>query len=283
MRTEPECLHCYMTQAMITAQRLTDDPAEVLAAMQIAAAQYPAIDPAAAPGVNARLFFQALAAHFGDPDPYAADRERYNALVLAAYDDLRAHVARAADPLDAAVRLAAIGNILDLAIFDQVDVAAAIREAQTLPLAVNHLDHLRRDLASAERILLLGDNAGEIVFDRLLVEQLPPGRVTVAVKGGPAHNDALLSDAQQAGLDSIARVITTGCDYLGTPLAYCSDAFRAEFDTADVIIAKGMGNYETLNAVDANIYFILKVKCAPVSRATGVAEGSIVLLSQRAQ
>ena len=117
----------------------------------------------------------------------------------------------------------------------------------------------------AQDILYLTDNAGEIVFDRLLIEQLPMDRITVAVKGSPIINDATRVDAETVGLTNMVSVIDNGSDAPGTMLEDCSRAFRDRFDRADLVVAKGQGNYETLSEVDKNIVFILKVKCPVIA------------------
>ena len=123
----------------------------------------------------------------------------------------------------------------------------------------------------------LKDNAGEIVFDRLLIERLPPGKVTVAVRGFPVINDATLADAEGAGIHEVAEVIENGSDAPGTILDDCSESFRDRFDKADLVIAKGQGNYETLSEVDKDIYFLLKAKCPVIARDIGCQEGAMIL------
>jgi uncharacterized protein with ATP-grasp and redox domains len=281
MKTHPECLVCFVKQAALAAQRVTADPDRVFAAVQETSRILPSLSRDLAPGENATRVLRTVTAYLGIEDPYRAEKARYNALALEAYDALKVTVAASPDPLEAAVRVAAVGNVLDLNIFQHVDVTTLADEARAMTWAIHDFDAFKRGVSSARRILYLGDNAGEIAFDRLLVEALPPGAVTFAVKSGPVANDVLLNDARQVGMDRVAQVIETGSAFFGAPLSRCSDAFRAEFDAADMIIAKGMGNFETLGDVDANIYFILKVKCDVVARAIGVRSGDLVLLAQR--
>jgi uncharacterized protein with ATP-grasp and redox domains len=130
----------------------------------------------------------------------------------------------------------------------------------------------------ARRILFLADNAGEIVFDRLLLEQLPRQKVTLAVRGRPIINDALREDAVAAGLMDLVKTIDNGCDAPGTILDECLPLFREHFAAADLIIAKGQGNYETLDEfADKRIFFLLMVKCLRVSIALGQPEGTFVV------
>jgi hypothetical protein len=135
---------------------------------------------------------------------------------------------------------------------------------------------------AAEKILYLADNAGEIVFDRLLIEQLPIEKVTVVVKGFPVINDATMEDAMLAGLPRIVEVIDNGSDAPGTILESCSQQFRDCFNNSDLIIAKGQGNYETISDVDKNIFFILKAKCPVIARDIGCKVGEMVFQKTKA-
>lgn len=282
MKTAPECVVCFMKQALLAAQHMTGDPADTINALKRATELISDLDREKSPPENDTLLVKAVRSYFGQEDPYRAEKKHYNALALSVYDALVSYVRNAPDLLEAAARFAAAGNVMDLGIYTEVDVSAAVELAQSTTLAIDHVDLLKRDLASAQRILYLGDNAGEIVFDRLLVEALPPLSISFAVKSGPIANDVTRADAIQSGMDQVAEIIETGGDYLGAPLHLCSPEFREAFRAADVIIAKGMANFETLSEVDANIYFILKVKCPAVAHEIGIAEGSIVLMAQRA-
>jgi len=129
----------------------------------------------------------------------------------------------------------------------------------------------------AKSILYLADNAGEIVFDRLLIEQLPRERVTVAVRGAPILNDVTWVDATTVGVDTLVKVIDNGSDAPGTVLADCSDAFQKQFAEADLIISKGQGNFETLSDSPENIFFLFKAKCPVVADQVGCPVGTQVL------
>ncbi len=281
MNTTPECAVCFLRQAKLTAQQITDDPGAIFAAIQVAARHFAALDPARTPPENAKRLIDAVTAHLGDGDPFREQKARCNALALRGYEALRDTVLGAPDPLEAAVRASAAGNILDLSFFAQVDIAAAIQEARMTELAITHLAQLREDLATAARVLILGDNAGEIVFDLPLVELLRGKDVYYAVKSAPIANDVTMEDAEQVGMGRFATVVSIGCAIQGTPLDLCSPEFRELFASADVIISKGQGNFETLDDVEANLYFIVKAKCAPAAQALGVQIGDVVLLAQR--
>ena len=153
-----------------------------------------------------------------------------------------------------------------------------IAESLTDPLDTKALEEFRNATAQAKDILYLGDNAGEIVFDRLLVEQLPCKNVTFVVKASPIINDATMEDAKMAGLTDMVSVIDNGSDAPGTILESCSQDFRRRFNEADLVISKVQGNYETLSGVDKNVFFILRAKCPVIARHLGCEIGSLVLV-----
>ena len=130
---------------------------------------------------------------------------------------------------------------------------------------------------NAGRILYLCDNAGEILFDKLLIEQLPYGKVTVSVRGFPVINDATMIDAEAAGLTALVEVIDNGSDAPGTLLEDCRRDFQERFKQADLVIAKGQGNYESLSEVRKEIFFLLNVKCQVIARKLGYHIGDLVL------
>lgn len=212
-------------------------------------------------------------------DPYREAKRRFNDLALELMPPLAAAVKRSDDPFAAAVRLAIAGNVIDLGVksgLTEDDVRHAASAALDHPV-VGEVDLLRQATATAQSILYLTDNAGEIVFDRVLIEQLPRGRVTIAVRGRPAINDATREDAAAAALQEIAEVIDNGSAIPGTVLSDCSSEFRRRFAEADLVIAKGQGNFETLNDVPAPLFCLFRVKCAIIAEHCGHPEGSHVV------
>jgi hypothetical protein len=216
----------------------------------------------------------------GDRDPYRAAKRRANELALSLLPELEQHVRDSADPLATAARLAIAGNIIDHAFKSEVtdeEIHAAIAQARSDPLDARALEDFRAAVQSADRILYLADNAGEIVLDRLLIERLPMERVTLAVRGSPVINDATRQDADAAGLSALVEVIDNGSDVPGTILEVCSAGFREAFERADVVVAKGQGNYETLNDAGEKVFFLLRVKCLVAARDIGCDVGRAVL------
>ena len=182
-------------------------------------------------------------------------------------------------PFSMALKLAIAGNIIDLGASGDVteaDVSQAIDFALTNPIK-GDIESFHREILSSRNILYLTDNAGEIAFDLLFIEQLPRERVTVAVRGGPAINDATLSCAQRVGLTKLVKVIENGSDAPGTLLGQCSSEFMDYWNDSDLIIAKGQGNFESLSQEEGNIFFLFKAKCDVVSQSCGVPKGSSLL------
>jgi uncharacterized protein with ATP-grasp and redox domains len=182
--------------------------------------------------------------------------------------------------LETAFRLAIAGNIIDLGVKTSIaesDIEKIITNCLTADFDKSHFEYFIDSVSRSERILYLTDNAGEIIFDKLLIEQLPLEKITVAVRGKPVINDATMEDAEFAGLTNIVNVIDNGSDAPGTILEDCSQDFRDCFEKADLIIAKGQGNYETLSEINKKIFFILKVKCPVIARNIGCEVGEMIL------
>ena len=280
MNLELDCIPCFVRNALAAARFATPDTdvhERILQeALQIAAAR----DPRQSAPAMSQYIHRRLRELTGIADAYQDAKQRFNALALELLPELQAKVTQAEDPFASAVRLAIAGNVIDLGVngsLKEVDIRRSLQEVLTEPFC-GDLHRFRATLSTADRILYLADNTGEIVFDRLLIEQLPAGHVTVAVRGGPVLNDATLADAQAAGLDQIADLIDNGSDAPGTILDDCSRAFQDSFDRADVVIAKGQGNFESLRKASRNIFFLLKIKCSVVATQTGLAIGTQALV-----
>lgn len=283
MKTHLDCIPCIIRQSLDSARLVTDDERiheQILREVLEAAAR---MDLEQSPPVMAQTIHRRLRELCGQADPYRKAKHHFNQLALELYPKYRVHLQRVENPLEVAVRLAIAGNIIDLGVktgLDGQEVIDSIKTCLTDPLSGN-VNDFGDAIAGAQSILYLTDNAGEIVFDRLLVEQLPRDCVVVAVRGAPVINDATMVDAEAAGLTEMVRVIDNGSDAPGTVLENCSEAFCQYFEEADLIISKGQGNYETLGESTRPIYFLLRVKCPTVARDTGCPVGSMLLTSTK--
>jgi damage-control phosphatase, subfamily I len=280
MKTYLECLPCFLRQTVEAAAMVLDDEDQQIAVMREVMRRASGMDMRESPPSMGRFIHRQIRALSGEPDPYREVKETFNALALSLYPELKATVQASDAPLETAVRLAIAGNIIDSGVtanLDESHVHAAVAEALSAPRPGN-IDAFAAAVAEAGSILYLADNAGEIVFDRLLVEELPLEKVTLVVRGAPILNDATRADAEYAGLTGIVRVIDNGCDAPGTLIEDCGAAFAAAFASADLLISKGQGNYETVSQAEKNIFFLLRAKCPVIARDIGCEQHDMLLL-----
>lgn len=216
-----------------------------------------------------------------NPDPYRQIKRQFNRLLLDYYPDLKNTVAKADDPFQMALRFAIAGNVIDYGPNQPFDIKKTLEHAKSIVLAIDDSDALQQALVQSKMLLYLGDNAGEIVMDRIFLETIRHPNVFFAVRGAPIINDALLEDAELVGIDKLAHLIINGDDAPGTVLEYTSQEFRAIFETADLIISKGQGNYEGLSGCPQNIYFLLMTKCDHVANQLHVKKGDFIVKRER--
>ncbi|MBF0321106.1 MAG: DUF89 family protein [Nitrospirae bacterium] len=212
-------------------------------------------------------------------DPYAAMKRKYNEFALSLYPGLRERVLKSAYPLWSAARIAIAGNIIDFGIYESFDVEKTIERALEDTIEVDDFDFFKAELHRHDEVLYLLDNAGEIVFDRLLIMILAEmnKRVTAVVKGSPVINDATMEDAVEAGIERHCRVIDNGTDAVGTDMEFCSPEFIEEYNRHSIVISKGQGNFETLELQDKNIFFLFQAKCDVIASHLNLTKGSMLL------
>ncbi len=226
-----------------------------------------------------------------DADPYYKEKRRFNKMALGQLPKVRRWIEDAEDKFETIVRLAIAGNSIDFALgmIDEKLIDESIRKAIDQPF-VGSIDDFRAAVDASRTILYLTDNAGEIVYDRLLLELLVSEEfkkdATVAVRGEPILNDALLEDAAEAGIDEIVPVIGNGGDGLGVLFDLTSPEFNELFANADLVIAKGLANYETLGVGPTKIEpkkiaFLFKAKCPFIAGRVGARLGDLVVKVQR--
>ncbi len=214
------------------------------------------------------------------PDPFYREKSNQNEKIMELYPVLENMVHEATDPLHIAVKLSILGNSMDLMVADtSLTIEKSIADKTKLPLSDENYSKFRQQLQTTQHLLIFGDNAGEIVFDRLLIETLKKIHeieVAFVVRSVPTLNDATLSEAKSVGLDKIATVIENGIDgpLPGTLLSRCSSEVKELVRQSDLIISKGGGNFDTLDEerkhLRKNISFMLLSKCEPYYKHFGV-------------
>ncbi len=278
MRTRIECFPCFIRQTLIALSQVTEDPVvrekivkEVLSLMQHA-------DTSKPPAYITTFIHRLIRERLGQ-DPFEKVKDLYNNLALGLYPRLKAEIQGSDDRLWTAARLAISGNVIDFGIFTSVDIEKSVKNSLESRIGVDDYAAFRESVLRADSILYLLDNAGEIVFDMLLIGELCAlgKKVKAVVKGSPVLNDATAADASQVGLSGICEVIDNGSDAVGTILEWTSPEFRSEYRTAELVISKGQGNFETLSGEAKKTYFLFQSKCDVVSKELGLSPGSMLL------
>lgn len=264
--TGNDCLACFMKQVLTTVKLSTDD-AKLQRRLIIEVGEmlrdFPEEKP---PPVNALRYYRHIAEHTGVEDPFLEIKEASNVYAQSLEGKVQESIDTAPDPLQAALRFAIAANVLDNGAQYQLDVESVMNSCQDQKPAVDHTKSLLSSLASACNLLYLGDNCGEIVLDKLLVKQLLSigCKVTYVVRGRPIINDAVMDDAVDCGLDKLCSVMDNGSGVPGTVPSLCSPEFLSEYEKADIIISKGMGNFECLYGEEKPIFYLFTVKCSNV-------------------
>ncbi len=290
MKTYLDCIPCFFKQALEasriaganqrTQKKIFDKLSEILSDISLTAS----------PPEIGRVIYGLVNEITSKKDPYRKIKDKSNKLALKLYDRLKEKVFRSDDRLLTAVELAIAGNIIDYGVKNSLDVDKELNkilhEEKKVLKKENerffNFSHFKQVLSKAETILYLADNAGETVFDRILIEEIKRSykdkKVIYAVKGKPVINDALAEDAYICGIDKIAEVISCGSDAPGTVLFLCSKDFLKVYKGADMIISKGQGNFEALSQQKRPIFFLFMAKCPVVSKDVGCDVGDIILL-----
>jgi len=282
MNTYLECIPCFFRQALFAARAATKDEKKMKRVLDRVAGLIPDIPLDNPPPETARLIYAAVREETGVADPFNDYKDRSIQKALSLYGELKSIVDSSGDPLRTAAKIAIAGNVIDLGANPDFDLEGEMGSLLREDLAEDHYESFKRHIEDARTILYLGDNAGETVFDRILIETI--GKETVyAVRDVPIINDATMEDAQKSGLGQVARIVSSGCDAPGITLKRCSQEFLSLFAGAGLIVSKGQGNLESLSGEEAPIFFLLKVKCPVIARHLGAQVGEMILKDGRRQ
>jgi len=278
MKTYLDCIPCFVRQALEASKMATGNKIKQEKTLKAVLSELEKTSlKNKIPPQIARKVHRIVREVTKNNDPYKKVKDKYNRKALKMYPSLKRKVAKSKDRLLTATRLAIAGNIIDFGPGSKFDLEKTIEDVLIQDFAINHFNQFRKMLNSSKKILYLGDNAGEIVFDRILLEELKDKEITFVVKGGPIINDATVEDARFVGIDKIAKIEVVSNGDPDTGPARRSKEFINKLKDADLVISKGQGNYEALSEVDADIFFLLKVKCPLIARDIGAKVGDIVI------
>jgi len=278
MRTYLECYSCFIKQALASAKLAGADLQTQKKVLDQVARSLPVFPLTASPPEMGRNINNIIKKLTGNNDPYKEIKIKSNKLALRIYSLLKNQAARSHDKLLTSIELAIAGNIIDYGAKNSLNIEEEI--AKILRKEYKTLKHENRTmfnyrgfksaLNKAKTILYLADNAGETVFDRILIEEIKRidrnKRIIYAVKEKPTINDALMEDAIYCGIDKSAEIVSSGAETPGTLLKCCNARFLKEFKNADMVISKGQGNFEALSDTKRPVFFLLMAKCFVIAK-----------------
>lgn len=276
MKTYLDCLPCFLNQALRAARIATDDEKMIKTILDEVGMMLKNIPLDSSPPESGRLIYRKVKEITGNLDPYNKIKKESTQKALSLYPYLKNRLEKSKDRLLTAIRIAIAGNIIDFGANWDFDIENETYKVLEMNFAVCDYNGFKNKLDKAPKILYIGDNAGECVFDRILIEEIKKP-VTYVVRGVPIINDATYEDAVQAGIDGVATILSSGTDAPGTILETCSPEFKEVYKKSEFIISKGQGNYEALSKEKRPIFFLLKTKCNVVADDIGVDNGDIVL------
>ncbi|MFH1282062.1 MAG: ARMT1-like domain-containing protein [bacterium] len=291
MKTYVECIPCFFQQALDAAQEAGVSERCKKRIVEALCNKVSSFPLKSTPPEMGRILYKVVKKFSKNEDPFKKVKLHSNELALEMYDDLKQTVRHSGNSLLKAVELAIVGNSIDYGAQRHFDVEKEIKKIIRKEFDFNikkrkspfNYVELKNALSKAERILYIGDNAGEIVFDRILIEEILKlyskniKEITFSVRGGPIINDVLIEDAYQCGISKNVKIVSNGTDAPGIVLPLCSKSFLKVYKEADLIISKGQGNFESLPDNDKRIFFLFRIKCPVVSKELGRPIGSFIL------
>jgi damage-control phosphatase, subfamily I len=268
MNTHVDCIACIVKKADKLADKYIKDKRQKYNFMkQVLEVIIDTDYDRSSPIIDAK-FFRIAKKELGVEDIYKEEKKFFNDKLLSMEEKIEAMLEGAQDRLFHSLKVASAGNIIDFSALDNIDinfVKAIINETVEKYFNKELFIRLKTDLKGAQSLLYLGDNTGEIVLDKIFIKEIsrqyPQLRITFATRGKPIFNDVTEEDAYYVGMDRYAKILHNGADLPGTDLREVSLEFKEYFDAADVVIAKGQGNFESLSGCGKNIYYLFLCKC----------------------
>lgn len=229
----------------------------------------------------AAYVYKEMALIAGMSDLYAKQKRDATLKALGYIDKLSHRIATSDEKLLTAIKVAVAGNVIDLAAKVEFSLEDELESIFCTPFAIDHFEHFRSALEESKSVLLLGDNAGEHIFDKLFLQTIrelyPTKKLYFMSRGAPIINDITYDEAISSGLGEVAKVVDSGVDTPGFDYQRATKEARDLFDSVDLVISKGMGNYESLSPTHrGEVCFLLKVKCEVVARSLGQSVGEII-------
>ncbi len=282
MKAKLECIPCIFNQAFRAGSAATKNKSLIRKILNKAGEEVKNLDLNLTPPEAALPIYRLVAEVTGNENPYKDVKIEHIKRALEIFPLMKERVNSVDDKLKEAVKIAIVGNAIDLgSTLENIDIKKEFENVENGNFFMDSFGEFLNLIDNSNNILYLSDNAGETVFDRPLIDEIKRSgkNLIYAVKEKPIINDAVYEDAILSGID--VNIISTGSDIAGTVLSSCSKEFLRYFKSVDLIIAKGQGNYETLSDIKAPIFFLFKVKCRPIADDTGFSINSMLLLKSK--
>ncbi|MCD6346280.1 MAG: DUF89 family protein [Bacteroidales bacterium] len=280
MKMYLDCIPCFMQQALRAGRMATSDDKKIKQILDETGEMVKTISMQTTPAEIGMMVYRIVSKVTGNQDPYKSIKQQHIAETKSIYPELEKIVANSNDKLLTAIRIAIAGNVIDLGVKKTFDIVKDVKSILKQEFAIFDYSIFKTQLEKTENILYIGDNVGESVFDKILIKELKKP-VRYAVRSIPIINDVTMDDAIASGLGEVAELIDSGCESPGIILKNSTPEFLELFNTSELIISKGQGNFEGLSDCNKQVFFLLKAKCSIISNHLGVEEGSIILKEHR--
>lgn len=285
METSHKCIRCFFRQAETTSSLIKLAPHKKRKLHSLLKKKLLQFDPRQPPVVFGRTIYKNISSVSGIKDIFHKEKIRIEKHLLTYINSIEQSLQNTKDPLYAAAKMCCSANAIDFGAGHTPNVEMLISRMKKIQLRVNNFSEFRAALRTAKTILIIADNCGEALFDRLFIEQLlrysPRLQIFYATRARPIINDVLVSDAKRMGIHKIATVLSSGCDYPGIIIRHTSSRFKKIYGRADIIISKGQGNFESLYDPLKNIFYLFKIKCKTVSEYLSLPASSVLFLHNR--
>ena len=276
MKTFLDCLPCMMSQALRAGRMATNDEKIIKELLDSIGAMIKDIPLENTPPQTGDVIYKKVREITGVIDPYKKIKEANIQEALSLYPELKEIIKKSDNRLLTAIRIAIAGNVIDFGVGKDFNIVEDIKYILKQDFGILDFNEFVKHLEKANNILYLGDNAGESVFDKILIEELNKP-VTYVVRDIPVINDATYEDAVASGIHKVAEIISSGSSAPAVIPELCNDDFMERFNKADMVISKGQGNYEGLSNVKRSVFFLLKAKCHVIANDLKVKENDIIL------
>ncbi len=276
MKTFLDCLPCMMSQALRAGRMATDDEKKIKELLDSIGAMMKDIPLENTPPETGDIIYKEVRKITGVDDPYKKIKESNIQEAISLYPELKEIIRKSDNKLLTAIRIAIAGNVIDLGVGKEFNIVEDVRKILKQEFGIFDFNEFQTHLEKANSILYIGDNAGESVFDKILIEELKKP-VTYVVRDIPVINDVTYEDAVASGIDKVAEIISSGSSAPAVIPELCDENFMEKFNAADMVISKGQGNYEGLSNVERSVFFLLKAKCHVIANDLNVKENDIIL------